>query len=155
MGGGGDYTNDHRTGYSSDASQTMKYSISWIKLHFSTYGAHQFRSKLQMQPKRPKYYLIAIIVDCMEFAKRCQVCQYYGTLQNNLPNFYMLAPFVAIRSPRSRHQRSLLKSCVPRIQKTYYPPRLRFHWAEATRFASSQRWPSWTSSKATIHRFST
>lgn len=45
----------------------------------------QSRPKLQMQLKYLGYCWPTIVYDCMEFVKRCQVCQYYGKFLREPP----------------------------------------------------------------------
>lgn len=55
------------------------------EVYSDIYDAHQSGPNLYMQLKRLPYYWPTMFYDCMEFAKRCQTCQYHG-------NFIRLPP---------------------------------------------------------------
>lgn len=52
-----------------EATQAM------AKIHVGVCGAHQCGPKLQNQLKRLGYYWPTTATDCIEYAKRCHVCQ--------------------------------------------------------------------------------
>ena len=55
------------------------------EIHAGVCGAHQTGPKLKMQIKRLGYYWPTMISDCIEFAKRCQACQYHGDFIHRPP----------------------------------------------------------------------
>ncbi|KAL0404345.1 UNVERIFIED_CONTAM: hypothetical protein Sradi_2075300 [Sesamum radiatum] len=48
--------------------------------HFEICGAHQSGPKLHIRIKRMGYYWPTIIKDCIDYAKRCQACQFHVNL---------------------------------------------------------------------------
>ena len=46
--------------------------------HFGTCGAHQSGAKLHFQIKRMGYYWPTMVKDSMDYAKRCQACQFHA-----------------------------------------------------------------------------
>ena len=52
-------------------------------IHAGVCGAHQSGPKLHMELKWLGYYWPTMIADCINYARRCQVCQFHG---NFLPH---------------------------------------------------------------------
>ena len=46
--------------------------------HSGTCGAHQFGAKLHFQIKRMGYYWPMMVKNSMDYAKRCQACQFHA-----------------------------------------------------------------------------
>ena len=59
--------------------------------HSETCGAYQFRAKLHFQIKRMGYYWPTMVKDSMEYAKRCQACQFHATTSIN-----HLSPYIQL-----------------------------------------------------------
>ncbi|XP_071921834.1 uncharacterized protein [Coffea arabica] len=48
-------------------------------------GAHQFGPKLYFCIKRMRYYWLTMVKDCIDFARRCQTCQFHGNFIHQPP----------------------------------------------------------------------
>ncbi|KAA0055191.1 uncharacterized protein E5676_scaffold640G00240 [Cucumis melo var. makuwa] len=46
--------------------------------HADVCGAHQSGSKLQFQLRRMSYYWPKMVQDSMDYAKKCEACQYHA-----------------------------------------------------------------------------
>ncbi|GMQ02073.1 hypothetical protein CsSME_00048471 [Camellia sinensis var. sinensis] len=55
------------------------------EIHAGVCGAHQSGPKLHMQLKRLGYYWPTMIADCINYARRCQVCQFHGNFLHQPP----------------------------------------------------------------------
>ena len=55
------------------------------EIYVGVYGAHQSGPKLHMQLKRLGYYWPTMIADCINYARRCQVCQFHGNFLHQPP----------------------------------------------------------------------
>ncbi|XP_028060408.1 uncharacterized protein LOC114264016 [Camellia sinensis] len=55
------------------------------EIHAGVCGAHQSGPKLHMQLKRLGYYWPTMIADCIDYARRCQVCQFHGNFLHQPP----------------------------------------------------------------------
>ncbi|KAL0455335.1 UNVERIFIED_CONTAM: Transposon Tf2-12 polyprotein [Sesamum latifolium] len=53
--------------------------------HSGVCGAHQSGPKLHFRIKRMGYYWPAMVKDCIDYAKRCQACQFYANLIHQPP----------------------------------------------------------------------
>uniref|UniRef100_A0A803KU95 Uncharacterized protein n=1 Tax=Chenopodium quinoa TaxID=63459 RepID=A0A803KU95_CHEQI len=53
--------------------------------HSRVCGAHQFGPKLHDRVKRMGYYWPTMVQDCMEFAKKCEVCQFHANFIHTPP----------------------------------------------------------------------
>ncbi|KAM1727408.1 hypothetical protein ACFX12_018051 [Malus domestica] len=53
--------------------------------HSGVCGAHQSRPKLHFQLKRMGYYWPSMVKDCLEYAKRCQACQFHANFIHQPP----------------------------------------------------------------------
>ncbi|KAL0445562.1 UNVERIFIED_CONTAM: hypothetical protein Slati_1684100 [Sesamum latifolium] len=62
--------------------------------HFGVCGAHQLGAKLHFRIKRMGYYWPAKVKDCIDYAKRCQACQFHANLIHQPPE--PLHPTVAL-----------------------------------------------------------
>ncbi|KAK3024375.1 hypothetical protein RJ639_043279 [Escallonia herrerae] len=55
------------------------------KAHSGVCGAHQSGPKLHFRIKRMGYYLLTMIKDCLDYAKRCQACQFHSNFIHQPP----------------------------------------------------------------------
>ena len=55
------------------------------KAHFGTCGAHQSGMKLHFEIKRMGYYWPTMVKDTMDYAKRCQTCQFHANYIHQPP----------------------------------------------------------------------
>ncbi|KAL0318135.1 UNVERIFIED_CONTAM: hypothetical protein Scaly_2862800 [Sesamum calycinum] len=53
--------------------------------HFGVCGAHQSGPKLQFCIKRMSYYWPTMVKDCIDYATRCQTCQFHANLIHQPP----------------------------------------------------------------------
>ncbi|KAL0313228.1 UNVERIFIED_CONTAM: hypothetical protein Sradi_5722100 [Sesamum radiatum] len=53
--------------------------------HSGIYGAHQSGPKLHFRIKRMDYYWPIMVNNCIDYAKRCQACQFNANLINQPP----------------------------------------------------------------------
>ncbi|KAL0462338.1 UNVERIFIED_CONTAM: hypothetical protein Slati_0121400 [Sesamum latifolium] len=53
--------------------------------HSGVCGAHQSGPKLHLRIKRMGYYWPTMVKDCIDYAKRCQACQFYANLIHQPP----------------------------------------------------------------------
>ncbi|XP_024172199.1 uncharacterized protein LOC112178258 [Rosa chinensis] len=53
--------------------------------HLGVCGAHQSGPKLHFQVKRMGYYWPSMVKDCMEYAQRCQACQFHANFIHQPP----------------------------------------------------------------------
>ncbi|XP_074299682.1 uncharacterized protein LOC141630831 [Silene latifolia] len=53
--------------------------------HSGIYGAHQSGPKLHDRVKRMGYYWQTMVQDCMDFAKKCEPCQFYANFIHQPP----------------------------------------------------------------------
>ncbi|KAI3456919.1 hypothetical protein Pfo_013582 [Paulownia fortunei] len=53
--------------------------------HSGIYGAHQSGPKLHFRIKRMGYYWPTMVKDCMDYAQRCQACQFHTNLIHQPP----------------------------------------------------------------------
>ncbi|KAM1863222.1 hypothetical protein ACFX14_003596 [Malus domestica] len=53
--------------------------------HSGICGAHQSGPKLHFQLKRMGYYWPSMVNDCLEYAKRCQACQFHANFIHQPP----------------------------------------------------------------------
>ncbi|KAL0385981.1 UNVERIFIED_CONTAM: hypothetical protein Sradi_2992400 [Sesamum radiatum] len=53
--------------------------------HSGICGAHQSGPKLHFRIKRMGYYWPTMVKDCIDYAKRCQACQFYANLIHQPP----------------------------------------------------------------------
>ncbi|KAM1908815.1 hypothetical protein ACFX1X_028672 [Malus domestica] len=53
--------------------------------HSGVCGAHQSGPKLHFQLKRMGYYWPSMVKDCLEYAKRCQACQFHANFIHQPP----------------------------------------------------------------------
>ncbi|KAM1282220.1 hypothetical protein ACFX2I_022708 [Malus domestica] len=58
--------------------------------HSGVCRAHQSGPKLHFQLKRMGYYWPSMVKDCLEYAKRCQACQFHETSYTNHLSHYTL-----------------------------------------------------------------
>ncbi|KAK4384634.1 hypothetical protein Sango_3041300 [Sesamum angolense] len=70
----------------------MKRSKPWKKPILG-FGAHQSGPKLHFRIKRMGYYWPTMVKDCMDYARRCQACQFHANLIHQPPE--PLQPTVA------------------------------------------------------------
>ncbi|KAK4397400.1 hypothetical protein Sango_1576600 [Sesamum angolense] len=61
--------------------------------HSGFCGAHQSGPKLHFRIKRMGYYWPTMVKDCMDYARRCQACQFHANLIHQPPE--LLHPTVA------------------------------------------------------------
>ncbi|KAL0355646.1 UNVERIFIED_CONTAM: hypothetical protein Sradi_4011500 [Sesamum radiatum] len=61
--------------------------------HSGVCGAHQSGPKLHFHIKRMGYYWPTMVKDCIDYAKRCQACQFHTNLIHQPPE--LLHPTVA------------------------------------------------------------
>ena len=62
-----------------EAKQAME------EAHSGVYGAHQLGSKLHDRIKRMGYYWPTMVQDCIEYAKRCDACQFHANFIHQPP----------------------------------------------------------------------
>ncbi|XP_070660541.1 uncharacterized protein [Malus domestica] len=62
-----------------EANQAME------EAHSGICGAHQSGPKLHFQLKRMGYYWPSMVKDCLEYAKRCQACQFHANFIHQPP----------------------------------------------------------------------
>ncbi|KAL0298015.1 UNVERIFIED_CONTAM: hypothetical protein Scaly_3076300 [Sesamum calycinum] len=62
--------------------------------HSGVCGAHQLGPKLHFCIKRMGYYWPTMVKDCIDYARRCQVCQFHANLIHQPPE--PLHPTVAL-----------------------------------------------------------
>ncbi|XP_068319505.1 uncharacterized protein [Pyrus communis] len=62
-----------------EANQAME------EAHSGVCGAHQSGPKLHFQLKKMGYYWPSMVKDCLEHAKRCQVCQFHSNFIHQQP----------------------------------------------------------------------
>ncbi|KAM1343755.1 hypothetical protein ACFX2F_007920 [Malus domestica] len=62
-----------------EANQAME------ETHSGICGAHQSGPKLHFQLKRMGYYWPSMVKDCLEYAKRCQACQFHANFIHQPP----------------------------------------------------------------------
>ncbi|KAM2045314.1 hypothetical protein ACFX1T_009523 [Malus domestica] len=62
-----------------EANQAME------EAHSGICGAHQSGPKLHFQLKRMGYYWPSMVKDCLEYAKRCQACQFHANFIHQSP----------------------------------------------------------------------
>ncbi|XP_028074143.1 uncharacterized protein LOC114276559 [Camellia sinensis] len=55
------------------------------EIHAGVCGAHQSGPKLHMQLKRLGYYWPTMIANCIDYARRCHVCQFHGNFLHQPP----------------------------------------------------------------------
>ncbi|KAL0352208.1 UNVERIFIED_CONTAM: Transposon Ty3-G Gag-Pol polyprotein [Sesamum calycinum] len=53
--------------------------------HFGVCGAHQSGPKLHFRIKRMGYYWPTMVKDCIDYARRCQACQFHANLIHQPP----------------------------------------------------------------------
>ncbi|XP_074290902.1 uncharacterized protein LOC141617626 [Silene latifolia] len=53
--------------------------------HSGICGAHQYGPKLHDRVKRMGYYWPTMVQDCMDFAKKCEPCQFYANFIHQPP----------------------------------------------------------------------
>ncbi|KAL0458779.1 UNVERIFIED_CONTAM: hypothetical protein Slati_0505100 [Sesamum latifolium] len=53
--------------------------------HSGVCGAHQSGPKLHFRIKRMGYYWPTMVKDCIDYAKRCQACQFHANLIHQPP----------------------------------------------------------------------
>ena len=56
----------------------MKAAKALEEAHSGICGAHQSSPKLHFQIKRIGYYWPIMVKDCMDYAKRCSICQFHA-----------------------------------------------------------------------------
>ena len=56
------------------------------EVHFGSYGDHQSGPKMLLKIKHIGYYWPSIINDCLEYARRCKLCQVKGNFIHQHPN---------------------------------------------------------------------
>ena len=62
-----------------EAKQAME------KAHLGACGAHQLGPKLYDRIKRMGYYWPTMVHDCIEYAKRCDACQFHANFIHQPP----------------------------------------------------------------------
>ena len=63
-----------------EANQTMQ------EAHSGVCGSHQFGPKFHFHIKRMGYYWPTILKDCLDYARRCQACQFHANFMHQPPN---------------------------------------------------------------------
>ncbi|KAK4397145.1 hypothetical protein Sango_1551100 [Sesamum angolense] len=63
----------------------MKRFKLWKKLILGFVGAHQSGPKLHFRIKRMGYYWPSMVKDCIDYARRCQACQFHANLIHQPP----------------------------------------------------------------------
>ncbi|XP_074290173.1 uncharacterized protein LOC141616908 [Silene latifolia] len=63
----------------------MKLFQAMHEAHYGICGAHQSGPKLYDRVKRMGYYWPTMVQDCMDFAKKCQPCQFYANFIHQPP----------------------------------------------------------------------
>ncbi|KAL0284239.1 UNVERIFIED_CONTAM: hypothetical protein Sangu_2837400 [Sesamum angustifolium] len=67
-----------------------------VEAHSGACGAHQSRPKLHFHIKRIGYYWPTMVRDCIDYARKCQACQFHANLIHQPPE--PLHPIIASRS---------------------------------------------------------
>ena len=63
------------------------------EVHSGICGAHQSGPKLHIQVRRMGYYWPTMVKDCMEYAQKCQACQFHANFIHQPPE--LLHPTIA------------------------------------------------------------
>jgi len=56
-----------------------------VEAHSGVYGAHQSGPRLHNRIKRMSYYWPTMVQDCVNYAKRCDACQFHANFIDQPP----------------------------------------------------------------------
>nr|XP_027068875.1 uncharacterized protein LOC113694208 [Coffea arabica] len=80
----GRFTEGHSMGCFYDVLEKMR-PCTMEEAHSGICGAHQSGPKLHFRIKRMGYYWPTMVKDCIDFARRCQACQFHGNFIRQPP----------------------------------------------------------------------